>query len=81
MSVSVSVSLCVCPRAYLQNYTPKLQFLVHVPLAVARSFCGSFATENDSLPKIILNNTINLFFLNCDQHFGNFKPYQFPSAV
>jgi len=33
-----------------------------------------------SVPKIIMNNTIKLF-LNCDQHFVNFKPYQFPSAV
>ena len=29
---------------------------------------------------IIINDTTNLF-LNCNQHFGNFKPLQFPSAV
>ena len=29
--------------------------------------------ENESVPKIILNDTI-IFFLNCNQHFGNFKP-------
>ena len=28
----------------------------------------------------IINETIH-FFLNCNQHFGNFKPKQFPSAV
>jgi len=28
---------------------------------------------NESVPKILRNNTINLFF-NCNQHFGNFKP-------
>jgi len=36
----------------------------------------SFATANESVPKIIigLNDTINLVFLNCNQHFANFKP-------
>ena len=29
---------------------------------------------------IIINNTINLFF-NCNQHFGNFKPQQFPADI
>jgi len=30
---------------------------------------------NESVvPKIMTNNTINLFFLNRNQHFGNFKP-------
>ena len=29
--------------------------------------------RNESVPKIIINDTINLFF-NCNQHFGNFKP-------
>jgi len=36
---------------------------------------------NKSVPKSIINGTINLFFLNCSQHLGNFKPQQFPSAV
>jgi len=30
--------------------------------------------ENERAPNIILNDTINLFFYNCNQHFGNFKP-------
>ena len=34
---------------------------------------------NERVPKII--NDTNLFFLNCNQHFGNFKPQQFPRAV
>ena len=38
-------------------------------------------TGNGSALKIIINDTINLFFLNCSQHFGNFKPRQFTSAV
>ena len=25
------------------------------------------------MPKIIVNSTINLLFLNCSRHFGNFK--------
>ena len=33
-------------------------------------------TANERLPKIITNNTINLFFLNCNKRFGNFKPQQ-----
>jgi len=28
---------------------------------------------NESVPIIILNDTINIFFLNCTQHFGNFE--------
>ena len=32
-----------------------------------------FLTGNESVPKIIINGTISLF-LNCNQHFGNFKP-------
>jgi len=30
---------------------------------------------NESVPKImhVINDTINVFFLNCNQHFGNFK--------
>ena len=30
--------------------------------------------RNKSVPKIIINDTI-IFLLNCNQHFGNFKPY------
>ena len=29
---------------------------------------------NESVPKNIINSTVSLFFLNCNQHFGNFKP-------
>jgi len=29
-------------------------------------------TGNESVPKIAIDNTIN-YFLNCNQHFGNFK--------
>ena len=29
---------------------------------------------NESVPKIVINDTKKLFFLNCNQHFGNFKP-------
>ena len=28
---------------------------------------------NESVPKIIINDTM-FFFLNCSQHFGDFKP-------
>ena len=31
------------------------------------------AVGNESVPKIIINDTI-FFFLNCNQHFANFKP-------
>jgi len=36
---------------------------------------------NESVPKIITNDRIKFFLLNCNQHFGNSKPYQFPSVV
>jgi len=32
------------------------------------------ATGNESVPKIIINDTKSLFFLNCNPHFGKFKP-------
>ena len=57
------------------------------PLPCVSNYCShsiivlSVVTGNESVPKFIVNNTINLFFLNCNQHFGNFKPYQFPTAV
>jgi len=35
------------------------------------------AIENESVPKIIINNTINLCFKSAIGIFGNFKPYQF----
>jgi len=35
---------------------------------------------DDSVPKIVINVTIKVFFLNCKQDSGNFKPQQFPSA-
>jgi len=33
----------------------------------------SFNAGNESVPKVVVNNTTNLF-LNCFQHFANFKP-------
>jgi len=36
-------------------------------------FCSSSSIANETVPKIIINNTINLF-LKCSQNFGNFKP-------
>ena len=45
----------------------------------AQSAVGAYI-GNESMPKIIINNTIDLFFLICDQHFANCRP-QFPSAV
>jgi len=35
------------------------------------------STGKESVPKIIINGTINYFFFNCSQHLGNFKPWQF----
>ena len=29
--------------------------------------------ENESVPKIIINNTVNFFPLNCNYHFDNFN--------
>ena len=39
------------------------------------------ATGNESVPKTKTNDRIIFFFFNYNQHFGNFKPQQFPSAV
>jgi len=35
---------------------------------------------NESVPKKIINDNY-FYFLNCNQHRGNFKPKQFPSIV
>jgi len=32
------------------------------------------AKRGSNVPKIVLNNTINLFFLHSNEQFGNFKP-------
>jgi len=37
-------------------------------------------TGNKSVPKIILNNN-ELIFLNCNQHFANFRPQQSPVMI
>ena len=29
---------------------------------------------NEIVPKTVLNDTVKMFFLNCNQHFGNFRP-------
>jgi len=49
-------------------------------ISVERLFdCSRFmqtvaeSTGNESVPKIIINDTINSF-LSCNHHFGNFKP-------
>jgi len=34
----------------------------------------SWTTGNESVPKIIFINDNKIFFLNCNYHFGNFKP-------
>jgi len=39
------------------------------------------AIGKERAPKIIINDTIDLFLLNCNQHFGNFKQQQFPTAI
>jgi len=48
--------------------------------AVAESL-ARFNNGDERVPIIIINDTINSVFLNCSQHFANFKPQQFPSAV
>ena len=51
---------------------PIHHWMIHLPLPP--SIFG-LDTGNKSVQKIIINNTTNLFFLNCShQHFGNFKP-------
>jgi len=35
--------------------------------------------DSASVRNILINDTV--FFVNCSQHFGNFKPQQFQSAV
>ena len=41
-----------------------------IPRAAADHVIGN----ESAVPKIIVNNTINLFSKNCIQHFANFKP-------
>jgi len=43
-------------------------------LCLARRLADLAGIGNESVPKIIINETVNLFFLNCSQHFGNFQP-------
>ena len=41
---------------------------------------ASVIIANESMPEIIINDTIFCFF-NCNPYFGNFKPQKFPNAV
>ena len=36
----------------------------------------SLAVGSKSVPKIMINDTVKFFFLNCNQHFGNFNSFQ-----
>ena len=55
-----------------------IEMLILLPLSAYGSraitgcnvVCGR--SGNESVPKIVINDTI--FFLNCNQHSGNFKP-------
>jgi len=49
-------------------------------LTLSRLLSWFKLTVNETVPKIIINKTIYLF-LNCNRHFANFRPEQFPSAV
>ena len=71
----------------LSNYTDHSFALFAVVLRECQQLgrempkhCISLSVRNETVPKIIINNT-TIFFLNCNQHFGNFKPYQFPIVV
>ena len=46
---------------------------VEIRRSSSTKFDGAAAAGDDSVPKIIINDTI-IFFSNCNQHFGNFKP-------
>jgi len=79
------------------KYSEQSSVLVWQPiLNTTRYFCIEFsllfystlqsvnavrAIGNENVPKIIINDTIQFIFLNCNQHFANFEPQQFPSAV
>jgi len=49
------------PRRYSRSATP-LELIAILVIG------------NESVPKITINDTINLFVSNCNQHFANFKP-------
>jgi len=40
--------------------------------AVTSATCDNSIIGDESVPKIVINDE-NLFFLNCNQHFGNLK--------
>jgi len=76
-------NLRTSPLSSCKNLPPYF-FMVHLlhrlygvdapgrPDASPRSRVGS--TGDEIVPKIIINDTINFFLLNCNQHFGNVKP-------
>ena len=63
------VSVCLSVSSFLLTTLTRL-WLTAVPVAVIVLISP---IGNESLLKIIINDTI-IFFLNCNQHFGNFKP-------
>ena len=53
----------------------QLKFMIN-----GRCVTSDIVIGNESVRKIIINDTI-ISFLNCNQHFANFEPLQFPSVV
>ena len=49
--------------------------VVDVLRSLVQQVSSSFSIiANESVPKVIVNDTVKIFFLNCNQPFGNFKP-------
>ena len=61
----------------MEPWTTLVSLCPFVKLFVDRSIsfnCNDSAIAgNESLPKIIVHDTINSVFVSCNQHFGNFK--------
>jgi len=48
-------------------------YLAIQPLKAASVLNKISSVQFKSVPKIVINDTIIFFVLNCSQHFGNFK--------
>jgi len=58
------VCLSVCPLAWLENCTAKLQFSCTLPVAVARSFSGRIAICYQ-LPVLWMTSHVHIMVLGC----------------
>jgi len=70
----MGLSVCVFVCMFLEAFAIRCYILPVLQMTSYLHITGRRAIRNESVPKVIINDTMDLFFLNYSQHFCNFKP-------